>query len=156
SVLLNNGNGTFAPKVEYATGSNPGSAAVADLNGDGKPDLAVANGNGHTGSVLLHNDKGTFAPKGDNFESADPSAVASADLNGDGKPDLAVGNNFSGNDNLSVLLNNGGGTFAANIDYPAGSNPRSVALADLNGDGKPDLAVANFDGMGSVSVLLNN
>ena len=79
--------------------------------------------------------------------------MAAADLNGDGKPDLAVANNSS--DTVSVLLNNGNGTFAAQVDYATGSGPISVAAADLNGDGKPDLAVANSNSS-TVSVLLNN
>ena len=59
---------------------------------------------------------------------------------------------------MSVLLNNGDGTFAARLDYPAGSTPYSIAVADLNGDGRPDLAVANngyVPDNGNVSVLLN-
>jgi hypothetical protein len=81
-----------------------------------------------------------------------PHSVAAADLNGDGKPDLAVANRDA--DNVSVLLNNGDGTFAPGPGFPAGDDPYSVAAADLNGDGKPDLAVANA-GASTVSVLLN-
>jgi hypothetical protein len=81
-----------------------------------------------------------------------PLSVAAADLNGDGKPDLAVAN-FQAN-TVSVLLNNGDGTFAVGAGYPAGLGPRSVVAADLNGDGKPDLALAN-NFANTVSVLLN-
>jgi len=58
--------------------------------------------------------------------------LAFSDLNGDGKPDLAVAN--SGN-TVSVLLNNGNGSFAARVDYPTGGGPESIAAADLNGEG---------------------
>jgi hypothetical protein len=84
--------------------------------------------------------------------SSSPMSVAAADLNGDGVPDLAVAN--YGSDNVSVLMNQGDGTFAAAVNYSTGSGARSVAAADLNGDGWPDLAVANY-GSGDVSVLLN-
>src|SRR5207248_3170830 len=72
---------------------------------------------------------------------------------GDGKQDLAV-TNFSDN-NVSVLLGKGDGTFAAPVSFAAGKSPTSVAMADFNGDGKPDLAVAN-GGDRNVSVLLGN
>src|SRR5205814_1914064 len=96
---------TFAAKVDYPTGSNPVSVAAADLNGDGKPDLAVANLGGNTVSVLLNNGNGTFAARVDYTTGSTPWSVAAADLNGDGKPDVAVANI---NDNtVSLLLNNG-------------------------------------------------
>src|SRR5262249_7005588 len=84
-----------------------------------------------------------------------PYAVAAADFNGDGKPDLATANGGNNSNNVSVLFNNGNGTFGNKVDYPAGASPRSVAAADFNGDGKPDLAVGN-GGASSVNVLRNN
>jgi hypothetical protein len=157
SVLLNSsifsGDGTFAGKVDYATGSNPRSVAVGDLNGDGKPDLAVANEGSANVSVLLGNGNGSFAAGADYDTGFFPGSVAVGDLNGDGKPDLAVANSAS--HSVSVLLGNGGGSFAAKVDYATGSTPRSVAVGDLNRDGKPDLAVTN-SGSSSVSVLLGN
>jgi hypothetical protein len=74
-----------------------------------------------------------------------------ADLNGDGKPDLAVTNDTD--NTVSVLLNDGGGTLAAKVDYATGKEPVSVAVGDINGDGKPDLAVADYNG--GVSALLD-
>jgi hypothetical protein len=86
-----------------------------------------------------------------------PNSVAIGDLNGDGKADLATAN--AGYENtpgrtVSVFLNRGGGRFGVRRDYPTGSGPTSVAIGDLNGDGKADLATANQEG-NSVSVLLN-
>jgi len=127
--------------------------AIGDLNGDGKPDLAVANESGGSVSVLLGNGDGTFGAKSDYGAGSLPSSVAIGDLNGDGKPDLAVANESDGT--VSVLLGNGNGTFGAKSDYATGRNPYSVAIGDLNGDGKPDLAVANFL-PNTVSVLLGN
>ena len=153
-VLLGNGNGTFAAQQTFATGASPYSVAVADVNGDGKPDLIVANVVGNTVGVLLGNGNGTFQSQ-QTFSAGGAASVAVADVNGDGKPDLIVANYFSYN--VGVLLGNGNGTFQAQQTFAtgAGSDPTSVAVADVNGDGKPDLIVANFNGS-SVSVLLGN
>ena len=84
---------------------------MADLNGDGKADLAVASGTGV--SVLLNNGNGTFGAPASYGSGTNPSSVAAGDLNGDGKIDLAVGSG----DRASVLLNLGNGTFAAAVNY---------------------------------------
>jgi hypothetical protein len=154
SVLLGNGDGTFGTKTDYATGSNPRSVAIGDFNGDGKPDLVVANQLSSTVSVLFGNGNGTFGARCDYGTGNAPSSVAIGDLNGDGKPDLAVTNEGSptASNTVSVLLGNGDGTFGARIGYGTGSGPSSVAIGDLNGDGRLDLAVASGAG---VSVLLN-
>ena len=83
--------------------------------------------------------------------------MTAADVNGDGKPDLIVAND--GDSTVSVLLNTtapGAATpsFAAQQTFATGSGPISVTAADFNGDGKPDLVVANLNG-NTVSVLLN-
>src|ERR1039457_168529 len=72
-----------------------------------------------------------------------PYSIAAADFNGDGKIDIAVAN--SGSNNVTVLLGNGAGGFtsASGSPFPAGSQPYSVVVGDFNGDGKPDLAIAN-------------
>jgi hypothetical protein len=157
SVLLNNGSGTFAPKVDYTTGTQPNSVAAADLNGDSHPDIVVTNQGSDTVSVLLNNGNGTFAPKVDYPTGTVPSSVTAVDLNDDSRPDIVVSN--AGSDTVSVLLNNGGGTFAPRMDYSTGTRPESVVAADLNGDSHPDIIVANYynpDNSSTVSVLLNN
>jgi hypothetical protein len=84
---------------------NPSSVATGDLNGDGDPDLAVANGFSNNVSVLLGNGDGSFQSAANYNAGVEPSSVAIGDLNGDGDPDLAVANEWS--DNVSVLINIG-------------------------------------------------
>jgi hypothetical protein len=155
-VFLGNGNGTFAPAVNFPTGERTRSVAVADLNRDGIPDLAVANQNSDTVSVLLGNGDGSFHNAPDLATGIGPYAVAVADLNGDGIPDLVAVN--SGSNSVGVLLGNGDGTFHNAVNFPVGPYPEPVAIGDVNGDGKPDLVVGynTLHSGGGVSVLLGN
>jgi hypothetical protein len=159
SVLLGNGDGTFQTAVSYDSGGlEATSVAVADVNGDGKPDIVVANycasSNDCTSGmlgVLLGNGDGTFQTAA-SYDSGGHSAssVAVADVNGDGKPDIVVANycassNDCTNGTVGVLLGNGDGTFQMAVNYGESNGyATSLAVADVNGDGKPDLAVANW------------
>jgi hypothetical protein len=155
AILLGNGDGTFQKPTKFATGTFPQSVAVADFNGDGKLDLAVANYGG-TVSILLGNGDGTFRRHVDYAAGAPAYSVAVGDFNGDGNADLAVADEgIESNAVVSVLLGNGDGTFQPLVSYPTGNEPLSVAVADLNHDGKQDLVLANYFG-NSVSVLLGN
>jgi hypothetical protein len=117
---------------------------VGDFNGDGIPDLAVANQLQGTGriNILLGNGDGSFQAIQSYSVGAFPTSVAVADLNGDGILDLALVNDYYPNGTLSILLGNGDGSFQAPSTYVAGNFPASIAVGDFNGDGIPDLAVA--------------
>lgn len=151
---------SFAGAKSYAAGPDPVSVAIGDLNGDGKPDVATANATPGTLSVLLNGGNASLGSKVDYESGSSPHSVAIGDLNGDGKADLVTGNmstfgRFPSQD-VAVLFNRGDGTFAARVEYPIalGHGLLSVAVGDLNGDGRLDVAVANDDD--SVSVLLNS
>ncbi|MBS1645984.1 MAG: VCBS repeat-containing protein [Bacteroidetes bacterium] len=94
-----------------------------------------------------------FSPQVTYGTGAEPYSVCSADFNGDGHPDMATANASSSN--ISVLFNNGDGTFSSMVNYPAGSYPYSICAADFNGDGKQDLAVAD-EGDNKVGVYINS
>jgi len=94
-----------APFLSFDVGDSPVSVGIADLNADGRPDLAVANYFSHTVSVLLGNGDGTFGAKTDFGAGSGPFSVGIADLNADGRPDLAAANAYS--NTVSVLLNRG-------------------------------------------------
>jgi Bacterial Ig-like domain (group 3)/FG-GAP-like repeat len=161
SIELGNGGGTFtsAPTLPLLS-QDAGSVAMADFNGDGKPDIVVtlpdtisgASGTLNEMQVMLGNGDGTFTT-GQNISIADPFFVTTGDFNGDGIPDLAVAN--SNKDTVTILLGIGDGTFTLNSNVVTGIYPISIAVGDFNADGKLDLAVANY-GNDSAVVLLGN
>jgi uncharacterized membrane protein len=180
SVMLGKGDGTFHAAVNYDSGGQSAfSIVVADVNGDGKPDLVVVNGCSATDcstavvSVLLGKGDGTFkkaVPYSLGVASVFHGHVAVGDLNGDGKPDLVVATSGSGCGGgcpaglVAVLLGRGDGTFKKAKTYSTGgfNGIGWAAIADVNGDKKPDLVVANYCATecsyppveGSVGVLL--
>ncbi|MFB6615401.1 FG-GAP-like repeat-containing protein [Streptomyces sp. NPDC085524] len=146
SVLLNNGSGGFGTQPAgspFAVGDNPFSVAVGDFNGDAKQDLAVANSTGDSVSVLLNTGSAVFAPAVNYPVGNNPFSVAVGDFDGVSGPDLAVAN--LDDDTVSVLLNNGSAAFAPAPGSPhaVGDRPFTVAVAQLDNVGGPDLAVTN-------------
>ncbi len=151
SIFLGVGEGRFgAPStIHILQGSNPYSdLAVADINGDGKPDLVLFDGF-HIGVTLFGKGDGTFTV-GPQFSETPTNAfnqVFAADFNRDGKPDLALGSELG----INILLGNGDGTFSAPTLLPVDGN-RCIAVGDVNGDGNPDAVACGFN----VEVFLGN
>jgi hypothetical protein len=149
----------FLTARAFSVAASPAAVAAGDFNGDGKLDVATANADGSV-SVLLNKGNGTFNAAVNYTAGLEPTSIAVGDFNGDGKLDLVVANCTCQRRNpppgsVSVFLGNGDGTFQAAMNYVTGSSPQSVAVGDFNGDGKPDLAVANYTA-NTVSILLGN
>jgi hypothetical protein len=156
SVLLGKGNGTFGPQQVYPVGFDPFAIAVADFNGDGIPDIVTANRGDNTDSVLLGNGDGTFEPYESVPAGSTPRGVAVADFTGDGEVDIVTAD--QGSNTADVLMGNGDGTFSLGSQKSAPAStlrPFQEVVADLNGDGIPDIVTANRSD-DSVSVLLGN
>jgi hypothetical protein len=165
TVFLGNGDGTFQQgQTIFSIAAPPQTSvglalSVGDFNGDGNPDVFVdqtisSDGSVTSESVLLGNGDGTFQAPISQFLGG----LAVGDFNGDGKLDVATGG-FSFFGIVSVSPGNGDGTFGSPSVFPSGSRGINldVATGDFNGDGRPDLAVANFssNSVGNVGVLLN-
>jgi len=161
SVLFGDGSGGFRSPVVYQAGIGTHGVTIGDLNGDGRPDIVVAN-NGTsavTGAYVVDGSvsvflnvtaSGAFAPAIDYAAGLRPESVAIGDLDEDGHADLLVANN--GSNDVSLLRGSGDGTFAAAVAYPAGPAPKTVVMGDLDGDGHLDLVVTD-NGDSNVSVL---
>ena len=144
-------------QASFGVGNQPEAMAVGDFNGDGKPDVAVADAMDNNVSILLGKPDGTFAAKVDYPVGYRPNSVVAVDLNGDGRVDLAVTNQYDYT--VSVLLGNGDGTFRPAMSFPTGGTfPAAIVAGDFNHDGKVDLALVNMNGgsAATVAVFLGN
>jgi hypothetical protein len=155
NVYLRQTAGGFAQDAGSPFGnvSGPNFGAAADFNGDGRPDLAIANFVSGTASIFIRQAGGGFvaegAPPGGGLREG---ALAAGDFDGDGRPDVAIAN--WDNATVSVFLRTAGNTWTQEgTPVPVGPNPRYIATGDFNGDGRTDLAVTNNTGA-SVTVLL--
>ena len=161
TVLLGDGAGHFRqpPGSPFACGHLPNDIAVADMNGDGNPDLVIANHQAPTITILLGDGKGSFRPApGSPFDAHSnphPHAVVAADFNSDGKVDVATDD--WGNNRVELLLGDGHGAIAAPGRYFAtGHRPyERLRSADFNRDGIPDIVTTNLDD-DTVSILLGD
>lgn len=150
-----------APGGPIQVGSQPSDIAVADINGDGRPDILTANARSNNVSVLLGQGRGVFRPAPGSPLPGGPVThlVALGDLNGDAKLDLAITSHDS--NNVIVLLGNGRGGFAPAPASPVaaltGTPPHNhgLVLADVNGDAHLDILTSNQNHH-SVSVLLGD
>lgn len=178
SILQNTTQGniiSFKPVQRFVTGTAPGSINIADIDGDGLVDLVVTNFTAKTVSVLLNTSTRnstnltasaktstigiiSFANKVDVATGNQPSSVSIGDVDGDGKPDIIITNYGVGDNSVSVLHNSsvkGSTFFSAKVDFSTGNQPTSVQISDIDGDGKPDLVINNFNSK-TISVLKNN
>ncbi len=151
-ILFGNGDGSFQAPVVYTTDESPYAVAVGDFNNDGYPDVAVANESYSDVSIYFGSATGTLTLSTTYSTGSTGGAVGLAigDFNGDGYPDLAVSAG-----QIVILLGTSNGSFTMGSSIPAGSLTNDVQTADLNGDGKLDLVVADY-GSGHVDVLLGN
>lgn len=155
SVLLGNGDGTFALAVSFHVGNTASSLTSADFNKDGYIDVATGNSGPNSISVLLGNGNGSFKPAINFSVGKSSSPITHSDFNKDGNIDLAVSNN----DTISILLGDGTGYFdPAAIHLVQRSQIESLIYADFNQDNEPDLAFANYStnyGGDSISIVLS-
>jgi hypothetical protein len=154
---------TTFPQTTFNVGNNPVALAAKDFNGDGLPDIAVANQKDNSISILLNNNKGNFTQPSTSpillgKNETGPAAIASAVLRVSTTAvptpaaDLVIANSSS--NTVSVLLGNGDGTFteATGSPFATGKQPSAIVIADFDGDGNLDFAVAN-KGDNSISVF---
>jgi gliding motility-associated-like protein len=159
SIYLGAGNGSFtqASGSPLPAGGFSYYVITADFNADGKLDLAEVDESTDDAYIYLGNGNGTFtsAPSSPFLTNFGPICVVSSDFNGDSKADLAILSSV--NNDVSILLGNGNGTFTAAPGGPitVGSFPRIEALSDFNGDGKMDIAVTNLNS-NTVNILLGS
>ncbi|MBI4894042.1 MAG: VCBS repeat-containing protein [Acidobacteria bacterium] len=155
TLLLGTGSGTFTPGTAL-TGMAPAALATGDFNRDGKADLALADAAAGL-MVLAGNGDGTFGSPQVLATGKGPVLASVADFNGDGIADLAAaGPADASGPFASILLGAGNGTFAEAKTTPLGFRPAAISAADLNGDGKADLTVAQCCGEAPVTYLLGN
>lgn len=157
TLITGKAGGTYNTPIPLTAGNIPRFVQFADVNKDGKSDIIVANEFSANVSVLINDGAGNFAVKKDYQAGSGPYMVQAADFTGDGNVDLLVCLNKDST--VALLTNNGDGTFAApktaSLGTAMSSSPTSIALGDINGDGRPDVVSAIYADQ-KIGLTLNN
>ncbi len=146
-------NSSLAASVDFPAGKGPFNLAIADIDADGKADLIVSNTDSNTISILKNGSSpgkiknSSFSVPVSFISGSKPALIDVGDLDGDGKPDIAVSNNLSGTSSVFKNITAAGvidqNSFAAKSDFTSGQSPYGIVIGDLDGDGKPEISVAN-------------
>lgn len=146
-------------QVTIRVGQGPRWISVADVNRDGNQDILVTNADAGTVSVLLGDGRGEFREAAGSPIAAGhlPNDIAVADMNGDGNPDMVIADHQS--PYVSILLGDGTGKFrsapGSPVDVHSNPHPHGIAVADFDGDGKPDVATDSW-GENKIELLLGD
>ena len=156
SIYTGNGDGTFDSPLTKTVGTNPTALLAADLNGDSMLDLAVANHGSNSVSVLLNTTASGVLGFGNatNFGvGTAPVAIVAANFDGNTSLDLATAN--EGGKSVSILVNNGSGSFSTGTPIVLSGTPTNLAVGLFNADSDPDLVVTGFGGgTGKLTILI--
>ena len=156
SILLNDGDGTFGIASQYPVANFPVSLTSGDIDNDGDIDITVANHFDDKVTIHKNNGDGTFAAYEEYITSQGPYSIKMADFNGDQYLDIICGHGSSiTTDTVTVMMNNGDGTFASYQTHNVDFAPLKVNTGDVDGDEDIDIIVANADGT-SVQILEND
>ncbi|NNF44845.1 MAG: VCBS repeat-containing protein [Phycisphaerales bacterium] len=154
-TIIRSVGGSFVASGPWTIGRWPRGGAVADFNGDGWPDVAVANLSSNALSIMLNDQAGGFAPQIWVPTGAEPRYLTATDVDGDGDTDLAVIHKLL--DDMWIHRNDGTSTFTVDNEdkYAVHDNPHGIDAADLDGDGDADLAVCHV-GDAFIDLMVND
>ena len=162
SVQHNDGDGSFEAPVSFPAGGETMDVVGGDFDGDGWNDVAFARtSNSFSGStviVMLNDQTGGLLPYTAYTVGRGPTSLVSFDADGDGDLDLATANSYWGENDVTLLTNDGQAQFGVRTDFAlgVGGDPWRIAAGDVDGDGDTDLATSFRDGAPGIAILAND